>query len=307
MRIRGDCHGAARLSLAHERAVTDASWPCPAVPTRSARWRHPCAVWSAPGAPGETAGSRAGASVVPVGGMCCASTHATCTAMLAEVQARHQGRPPEPREDAWERRRMPSRKVMNGNGDDRLTPQQQTGGTPVSGKTLTDAAGPGVTRETVSGWVNHHPSLAALNARRQEGLTAWSTPYAGSCPGPWRCCRRRWRARTLTGRARGAEVLWSRRWPGAASARPRSRPWSRTCASGTLRAPARRSPRPMWPSPSAPEQRLLPGGADVVALRRGDARSTTTLDVDDHPLVSAVLSPNWVAWRALSRQGVCCR
>ena len=24
------------LSLAHERAVTDASWPCPAVPTRSA-------------------------------------------------------------------------------------------------------------------------------------------------------------------------------------------------------------------------------------------------------------------------------
>ena len=66
---------------------------------------------------------------------------------------------------------MPSRKVMNGNGDDRLTPQQQTGvDLLVSGKTLTDAAvALGVTRETVSGWVNHHPPfLAALNARRQE-------------------------------------------------------------------------------------------------------------------------------------------
>ena len=80
---------------------------------------------------------------------------------------------------------MPSRKVMNGNGDDRLTPQQQTGVDPlVSGKTLTDAAvALGVTRETVSGWVNHHPPfLAALNARRQEASDGMVDTLRGLLP-----------------------------------------------------------------------------------------------------------------------------
>ena len=66
---------------------------------------------------------------------------------------------------------MPSRKVMKGNGEDHLTPQQQAGvDLLVSGKTLTDAAEVlGVTRETVSTWTNHNPVfIAALNQRRGE-------------------------------------------------------------------------------------------------------------------------------------------
>jgi hypothetical protein len=52
-----------------------------------------------------------------------------------------------------------------------LTPQQETAvDLLASGKTLTDTAtAVGVTRPTVSQWLNHHPGFqAALNHRRQE-------------------------------------------------------------------------------------------------------------------------------------------
>ena len=80
---------------------------------------------------------------------------------------------------------MPSRKVMNGNGDDRLTPQQQTCvDLLTAGKTLTDAAAAlEVSREAVSGWVNHHPGFqAALNSRRQELWDGMAETLRGLLP-----------------------------------------------------------------------------------------------------------------------------
>ena len=80
---------------------------------------------------------------------------------------------------------MPSRKVMNGHNDDRLTPQQQACvDLLTAGKTITDAAAAvEVTRETVSGWVNNNPPfIAALNSRRQEAFDSMVERLRGLLP-----------------------------------------------------------------------------------------------------------------------------